>query len=109
MFRRSFLSALSAVSTLPLIPDRLRPEQRPAVPSEGNLMFWYYFYSAIQHDRPMSTERARKRAVEELDLHNLTDDEAVRFLELADQGVYDNDDIPGRWQSIFESVEVTST
>ncbi|MFP8958962.1 hypothetical protein ACLI4Y_19895 [Natrialbaceae archaeon A-CW3] len=53
----------------------------------------------------MSTERARKRVVEELNLQNLTDDEAARFLELASDGVYDTDDMPGRWSSIFEEVE----
>ena len=108
MLRRSFLNALSAVSALPRIPDRLHPHQRPPIPSEGSIMFWYYFYSALQRDRTMSTERAREKAVKQIDLHNLTDDEAVQILGLAEQGVYDTDDIPGRWKSIFESVEVTS-
>jgi len=105
MFRRSFLSALSAVPVLPRIFDRPHPDQRPAVPSEGNLMFWFHFYGAIRRDRPMSTERARKRVVEELNLQNLTDDEAVRFLELANEGAYDTDDMPGRWSSVFEEME----
>ena len=105
MFRRSFLSALSAVPVLPRILDRHNPDQRPAVPSEGNLMFWFHFYGAIRRDRPMSTERARERVVEELNLQNLTDDEAVRLLELANDGVYDTEDMPGRWSSVFEEVE----
>lgn len=53
----------------------------------------------------MSTERARKRAVGKLNLRNLTDDEAVRLLELANEGVYDTDDMPGRWRNVFEEVE----
>lgn len=105
MFRRSFLADLSAVPVLPRIPDRFLPDQRPAVPSEGNLMFWFHFYGAIRRDRPISTERARKRVVEELNLQNLTDDEAVRLLELADEGVYDTDGMPGRWRNVFEEVE----
>ena len=105
MFRRAFLRTLPAVSTLPLIPDRLPLERRPSVPSENNLMFWFHFHGAVQRDRPMSTERARKQVVEELNLQNLTDDEAVRFLELANDGVYDTEDMPGRWSSVFEEME----
>jgi len=52
----------------------------------------------------MSTERARKKTVEELDLQNL-DDEAVQFLKLANEGVYDADDMPERWQGIFGEME----
>ena len=59
MFRRSSLSALSAVSTFPLI-----------------------------------TVRAREQTVKELNLQNLTDDEAIQLLELANEGVYDTDDMP---------------
>ncbi len=105
MFRRSFLSVFSAVSTLPLIPDRLFSEQQPAVPSEGNLMFWFHFYRGIQRDRSMSTNRAREQTVEELNLQNLTDVEAVRILELANEGVYDTEDIPEQWQGVFEDME----
>lgn len=105
MFRRSFLAALSAASSLPLIPDRLGSDHPPEIPSEGNLMFWYHFYSAIQRDRPMSTERAREKAVEELTLQSLTDAEAVRLLELANEGMYDTDDMPERWHGVFEEME----
>ncbi len=105
MFRRSFLSVLSAVPSLPLIPDRIRKDKRPPVPSEGNLMFWFHFHGAIQRDRPMSTERARKKTVEELNLQNLTDEEAVRLLEFANDGVYDTDDVPERWRTLFERLE----
>jgi hypothetical protein len=42
----------------------------------------------------MSTERARKQAVKELNLQNLTGDEAVRLLELAEDNVYDTEDMP---------------
>jgi len=105
MFRRSFLAAFSAASSLPLVPDRLGSDSPPEVPSEGSLMFWYHFYSAIQCDRPMSTERARKKTVEELTLQSLTNDEAVRLLELANEGVYDTDDKPERWHGVFEEIE----
>jgi hypothetical protein len=63
-------------------------------------MFWFHFYGAIQRDRPMSTEWAREKTVEELDLQNLTDAEAVRLLELANEGVYDTDDVPERWRTL---------
>ncbi|RRJ32526.1 hypothetical protein [Halocatena pleomorpha] len=43
--------------------------------------------------------------MEELNLQNLTDDEAIRILELANEGVYDTDDMPGRWGSVFEEGE----
>jgi len=101
MFRRSFLNALSAIPVLPRILDRPHPDHRPAVPSEGSLMFWFHFYGAIRRDRPMSTERARKQVV----LQNLTGDEAVRLLELANDDVYDTEDMPGRWSSVFEEVK----
>lgn len=105
MFRRSFLAVLSTASSLPFIPDRLGPDRPPELPSEGSLMFWYHFYSAIQRDRPMSTDLARKKTVEELKFQNLTDDEAARLLELADEGVYDTDDMPERWHGVFEEME----
>ena len=53
----------------------------------------------------MSTERARERVVEVLNPQNLTDDEAVRLLELANDGVYDTEGVPGRCNSVFEEVE----
>ena len=58
-----------------------------------------------RHVPEANTERARERVVEELNLQNLTDDEAVRLLELANDGVYDTEDMPGRWSSVFEEVE----
>ena len=42
----------------------------------------------------MSTERAREQTVRELNLQNLTDDEAIQLLKLANKGVYDTDDMP---------------
>jgi len=105
MFRRSFLGTLSAVLSLPLIPGRVRKDKRQPVPSEGNLMFWFHFYEAIKRDRPMSTEWAREKTVEELNLQNLTEEEAVRHLELANEGVYDTDDVPERWRTLFEKME----
>ncbi len=82
MFRRSFLGALSTASALPIIPDRFDPDHPPTLPSEGSLMFWFHFYSAIDRDRPMSTDPARQMTVNELDLDTLGDDEAVRLLGL---------------------------
>jgi hypothetical protein len=41
----------------------------------------------------MSTEWARKKTAEELNLQNLTYEEASRLLELANEGVYDTDDV----------------
>ena len=105
MFRRSFLAALSAASTLPLIPDRLGSDPPPEIPPEGNIMFWYHFYSAIERDRPMSTERAREQTVAELDLTNLADDQAVQLLKLASEGVYETSDMPERWHGVFERME----
>ncbi len=77
MFRRSFLGTLAAVPSLPLLPDRIHQDKRQPVPSEGNLMLWFHFYGAIKRDRLMSTEWARKKTVEELNLQNLTDEEAI--------------------------------
>ena len=94
MFRRSFLGALSAVPSLPLIPDRVRQDQSPPVPSEDNFMFWFHFYGAIQRDRPMSTEWAREKTVEELDLQNLTDAEE-RLLRAEDINTVTVDDLHG--------------
>jgi hypothetical protein len=46
-----------------------------------------------------------RRTLEELDLQNLNDDEAVRLLRLANDGVYDTDDMPERWQGLFGKME----
>jgi len=105
MFRRSFLGALSTASALPIIPDRFDQAHPPDLPSEGSLMFWYHFYSAIERDRSMSTERARRKTVEELTLQNLPDTEAVRLLELANEGEYDTDDMPERWRGVFDQMD----
>ncbi|WP_164471607.1 hypothetical protein [Halosimplex salinum] len=53
----------------------------------------------------MSTIEAREQTVEELNLQNLTDDEAVHLLELANEGVYDTEDMPERLQGVFEEME----
>lgn len=68
-------------------------------------MLWFHFYGAIQRDRPMSTVQAREQTVEELNLQNLTDDEAVHLLELANEEVYDTNDMPERWQGVFKEME----
>jgi hypothetical protein len=105
MFRRSFLAALPTLSALPVIPDRLNPGHPPTIPSEGNFMFWFHFHSAIQRERVMSTKEARERVVADLDLDDLTDNEAIRFLRLANEDVYDTDDMPKRWYGVFDEME----
>jgi len=105
MLRRSFISTLATISALPVIPNQLDPTYPPSAPSEGNLMFWYHFYSAIQRDRPMSTERAREHTVDELELTHLADKEAIQLLKLANDGFYETTDMPERWHGVFERVE----
>jgi hypothetical protein len=105
MFRRSFLKTASVVSTLPLVPDRLTPNDPPAVPSERSVLFWYHFYSAIQRDRPMSTERARQQTVSELALEDISEEKAAHLLKLANDGVYETADMPECWRGVFEEME----
>jgi hypothetical protein len=68
-------------------------------------MFWFHFHSAIQRERVMSTKEARERVVADLDLDDLTDNEAIRFLGLANEGAYDTDDMPERWYGVFDEME----
>mgnify|MGYP006914294880 FL=1 len=42
--------------------------------------------------------------VDELDLDTLGDDEAVRLLELANDGVYGKHDMPEQWQGVFNEL-----
>lgn len=98
MFRQPFLSALSAIPRIQLLPDRFQPEYPPRLPSEGSLMFWLHFYTATQRGT-LNTEWAREKTVEDLKLDTLTKDEAARFLEMAHKGVYDTDDMPEQWRS----------
>lgn len=105
MFRRSLLKTASVISTLPLLPDRLTLNDPPAVPSERNVLFWYHFYSEIQRDRPMSTERARQQTVSELSLEDISEEEAAHLLRLANGGVYETADIPECWRNVFEEME----
>lgn len=53
----------------------------------------------------MSTERARERTVAKLDLMNLSDDEALQLLKLANEGVYETADMPEQWRVAFERME----
>jgi hypothetical protein len=46
-----------------------------------------------------------QKTVEELNLQNLTDEEAIRLLELANEEVYDTDDVPERRRTLFEKME----
>ena len=102
MLRRTYLKTLSALSTLPFAPD-VTPE--PRLPSDRHVMFWYYFRSAIEYERPFSTARSREQVVEDLDFEQTTDEEALRVLELADAGRYSLEDMPDNWRSYFETVE----
>jgi hypothetical protein len=105
MFRRSFLKTASVVSTLPLVPDRLSPNNPPAIPSERNVLFWYHFYSTTQRDRPMSTERARRQTVSEVALEDSSEEKAAHLLRLANDGVYEIADIPECRRGAFEEME----
>ena len=67
-------------------------------------MFWFHFYAATQRGT-LSTAWAREKAVDELKLDTLTEDGATYFLEMAHKGVYDTDNMPARWRSIFEDME----
>jgi hypothetical protein len=106
MFRRSFLKATSVVSILRFVPDRLTPDDPPAVPLERSLLFWYHFYSAIQRDRPMSTERARQQTVSELALEDISEEKAAHLVKLANDGVYETADMPECWRGVFEEMEL---
>jgi hypothetical protein len=69
-------------------------------------MFWFYFYSAVTKPQTMSTARSREYVVEEeLEMESVSEQEAIRALELADAGYYTLDDIPAAWRTYFEQVE----
>lgn len=104
MFRRAFLSALSAIPRISLLPDRFQPEYPAKLPSEGSLMFWSHFYAATQRGT-LSTDWARQETVDDLELDTLGDDEAIQFLRLASDGLYDVEDMPEQWHGIFETME----
>ncbi len=105
MYWRSFVSVLSITATHPVIPNRLNPAHPPAIPSEGSVVFWYHFYSAIERERSMSTEEAREQAVNEPNLTNLADNEAVHRLKLANERVYNSSGMPERWHGVSEEFE----
>jgi len=48
MFRRAFLSALSAIPRILLLPDRFQPEYPPKLPSEGSFMFWFHLIQFLR-------------------------------------------------------------
>ncbi len=52
-----------------------------------------------------SVKESRERVVAVLDLDNLTDNEAIRFLKLASESVYDTDDMPERLYGVFDEME----
>lgn len=105
MLRRAYLSVLAALPIVS-VPDRLtrRRETPPAVEQEDNHRFWWYVYSAATRNG-LSTERSRDRAIDELTLTDLTDDEAREVLQRAYDGVYTIDDIPERWRRVLRSID----
>lgn len=105
MFRRSFLKTASVVSALPLVSDRLTPDDPPAVPSERSVLFCSHFYSAIQRDRPTSTERVRQQRVSELSLEDISEEKASQLLKSANDGVYETTDMPECWREVIEGME----
>lgn len=67
-------------------------------------MFWFHFYAATQRGT-LNTKWAREKAVDDLILDTLANDEAIEFLRLASDGLYDAEDMPGQWCGIFERME----
>ena len=67
-------------------------------------MIWFYFYAAVQRGT-LSIKWARKTTVDNLKRDTLAVDEAVGFLEMAHEGVFDTDDMPEQWHGIFDNME----
>jgi len=67
-------------------------------------MFWFHFYAATQRGT-LSTDWARQETVDDLEPDTLDDDEAIQFLRLASDGLYDVEDMPEQWHGIFETME----
>lgn len=105
MLRRAFLNVLAVLPAVS-VPERATPEQKTTSPveREDNHRFWFLVHSAATRNG-LSTERARARAVDELTLTDLTDDEAREVLQRAYDGVYTIDDIPERWRQVLRSID----
>lgn len=104
MLRRTFIKILPSLSALPFLPNGKAPE--PQLPTDGNLMFWFYFYSAVTKQRAMSTAQSREHVVkEELEMASISEQEAIDALARADAGYYTLDDVPATWRKYFEQVE----
>lgn len=90
MLRRAILRALATV----LVPEwltrrvtrRLATSTRPRLPQDRHYAFWFHFYTAVQNDRALSTDRAREHAVEGCQFEKTPQTEAMRALELAHEG-----------------------
>lgn len=103
MFRRTFIKAFPSLSVLPFFSKSKTSE--PRLPADGNLLFWYYFYSAVTKGT-MSTARSREYVVEEeLQIESVTEQEAIRALERASAGYYSLNEIPAAWREYFDHVE----
>lgn len=106
MLRRSYLSLLSVLPTSSIIPEELsQSNDPPALPNEGDMWFWYYFFVATTREQVLTTEGSRKHVVNEMDLTTLSDAEALRILELASNVEYETDDMPDRWQRMFDKID----
>jgi hypothetical protein len=85
MFRRTYLAAITHLSALPFVSskeDEVEPTPTEVI-AEGNMMYWYYFRNAIKRDRVMSTPESRARAVQDVDLVQASDEEAIDLLRRA--------------------------
>jgi len=111
MFRRTYLAAIAHLSALPFVSskeDEVEPTPTEVI-TEGNMMYWYYFRNAIKRDRVMSTPESRARAVQDVDLVQASDEEAIELLRRASNGEYSLDDIPTTWREYFDEVEENFT
>lgn len=52
----------------------------------------------------MSTASSREQVVEELHFEEITDQEVLRTLELANAGHYSLEDMPDNWQKCFDAI-----
>ena len=106
MFRRTYLNVLAVLPGLSF--TRPHGESRTTITPierEGDLWFWYYVYSAATRDHVLSMERSRERAVNEMNLTVLIEEEAREVLRRAHAGEYTIDNMPDRWLRVLRSID----
>lgn len=111
MLRRTYLATVTHLSALPFISSKkgdVKPTPTEVV-AEGNMMYWFHFRNAIQKDRVMSTPESRVRAVNDVNLVQASDEEAIELLRRANNGEYSLEDIPTTWRDYFDEVEENFT